>query len=191
MAMPYVQILLADGFEEIEAIAVIDILRRAGISVDILGVGNQTIVSARGITIIPDRGVEEAPLLSDMLILPGGEPGTSNLEKSPMVCHKITQHHHAKKWIAAICAAPRILDHLGILEGRVATSYPSTQADLKNCHYSESDVVISDHIITSRGAGTSLAFAYTLVTQLCHPGVSEKLQTAMVYSRSKLECPGS
>jgi len=178
----HVQIILADGFEEIEAIAIIDILRRADIQVDIMGLGKQDIVSARGLRINTDRILIQIPeTRPDMLIVPGGEPGTSHLEESTLVRDMILKQHQAKKWIAAICAAPRILDALGILEGRQATSFPGIKDRMSQCLYSEDSVVISDHIVTSRGAGTALQFAYTLVSLLASEELAQRLQAEMVY----------
>jgi len=176
------QIILADGFEEIEAIAVIDILRRTDIHVEIMGLGKKDIVSARGLRIVADSVLNQIPdTLPDMLILPGGEPGTSHLEASIIVREMILKQHQSQKWIAAICAAPRILDALGVLEARQATSFPGVKDRMTQCRYSDAPVVVCDHIITSRGAGTALAFAYSIVSVLASPDVSQQLQADMVY----------
>jgi 4-methyl-5(b-hydroxyethyl)-thiazole monophosphate biosynthesis len=178
----HVQIVLADGFEEIEAIAVIDILRRAGIHIEIMGLQKKEIFSARGLQVGTDTTLTQLPdSIPDMLVLPGGEPGTSHLEESPIVRQMILRQDQSQKWIAAICAAPRILAGLGLLKGRKATSFPGVQARMGDCLYSEDPVVICDHIITSRGAGTALAFAYTMVALLISPDLSQKLQAEMVY----------
>ena len=175
-------VLLANGFEEIEAIAPLDILRRAGVTVSLLGVGGEDITSARGLRIRVDAPLITLPeQLPDMLILPGGEPGTSNLEHHDLVKELILKQHHAQRWIAAICAAPRILNALGILHNRDATSFPATEVQMTDCRYRHDPVVICDHIITSRGAGTALPFAYTLVSALCSPELSTQLQQSMVY----------
>ncbi len=181
--IPQAYLLLANGFEEIEAIAPIDILRRAGISVSILGIGGEEITSARGLRVRVDKPLSTLPeSLPDMLILPGGEPGTSHLEQSALVKELILRQHHAQRWIAAICAAPRILNALGILHNREATSFPATEPQMTDCHYRHDAVVICDHIITSRGAGTALPFAYALVSTLISPDLSTQIQKNMVYS---------
>ncbi len=180
---PLVYLLLADGFEEIEAVAPLDILRRAGISVVTFGIGGITITSARGLQVQADHSIRDIPAqLPDMIVLPGGEPGTSNLEKNTAVKDLILAQHHAQRWIAAICAAPRILNALGILQNRQATSFPGTAPQMTNCLYCDDPVVVSGHIITSRGAGTSLEFGYSLVSQLMSQDLSAQLQNTMVYT---------
>jgi protein deglycase len=176
-------LLLADGFEEIEAIAVIDILRRAQIQTTLFGVAKREIISTRNVHIMADLVLTTIPAeLPDIVILPGGEPGTTNLEKSPIVQAILQRQYIQKKWTAAICAAPRILNNLGFLEHHRATSFPAVAKHMTNCLYSEDAVVVDHPFITSRGAGTALAFAYAIVSTLKGSACAEQLQTDMVYS---------
>lgn len=178
---PSACILLADGFEEIEAVAVIDILCRGKINLTVVGF-NTPVTSARKIRLIPDVLLSELSLeLFDAVILPGGEPGTSHLENNDAVKQLVTRHASQKKLIAAICAAPRILNDLGLLQGIRATSFPGTKPRMTQCIYTEEAVVTDQHIITSRGAGTSLAFAYAILAYLTSAESVEALKKTMVF----------
>jgi len=179
---PTAAIILANGFEEIEAISVIDILRRAQIDIRTLGLDNTHIQGAHGIKIETDSQLEDSINDSyDILILPGGEPGTTNLENSALLKNLLLKQHTSKKWIAAICAAPRILNNLNILADKQATSFPSTQPKMTHCHYSEDPIVIAKNIITSRGPGTAMLFGYTIVECLTKQSTAS-LRESMVYS---------
>ena len=174
-------IILANGFEEIEAITVIDILRRAKIEVTTAGLTGTVIQGAHHMSLQTETTIE-AVLKEDFdaVILPGGEPGTTHLESSDLVAQILERHHVQQKWIAAICAAPRILNQLGFLHERYATSYPSNQPKMTQCIYQELPVVVSDHIITSRGPGTAMLFALTLVEKLHSPQLANALKSAML-----------
>lgn len=182
--MPTALLILADGFEEIEAISVVDILRRGQIEVTVAGLNNNHVNAAHGVQIVADTTLDEvASSPFDVVILPGGEPGTTHLEQSTLVKDVLSAQNHAGKWIAAICAAPRILDGIGFLDGKQATSYPGTRPKMERCDYLETDVVIDGHIITSRGPGTAMAFAYTILSVLTDEAVSEALKKGMVFTR--------
>ncbi|MFA5878578.1 MAG: DJ-1 family glyoxalase III [Candidatus Margulisiibacteriota bacterium] len=158
-------IILADGFEELEAIGVIDILRRAQVQVIIAGLDKLLISSARKIRIETD--IELAQIgneLFDVIVLPGGEPGASNLNNSALVRNILINQNNKSGLIGAICAAPKIIDSLGILAGKKATSYPGVK--LNSCIYSEDRVVVDKNIITSRGPGTTMEFSYEILAQL-------------------------
>lgn len=177
-------IILANGFEEIEAVAVIDMLRRANIDVTVASLGYNAVTSARQVTVIADTdlfSVKDA--LFDMVILPGGEPGTTNLENSEMVTAVLKHHIEHKKWIAAICAAPRILNKLGFLKDKKATSFPGTKPLMTECIYQEEAVIQDGLFITSRGAGTSFDFGFKLVEVLISKEQSDELKTRMVFSK--------
>jgi 4-methyl-5(b-hydroxyethyl)-thiazole monophosphate biosynthesis len=174
-------IILAHGFEETEAVAVIDVLRRAKIEVVIAGLDYPTVTSARQITVIADTELKHLKNdLFDAIILPGGEPGTTYLEASATVAEMLQRHYAANKLIAAICAAPRILDKLGFLTGRKATSFPGAQPEMTHCTYREEAVVVEDNIITSRGPGTALYFGLAIVSKLHSPQLAQELRKTMM-----------
>jgi protein deglycase len=175
-------IILANGFEEIEAIASIDILRRGKARVTIAGVGSININGSQGLKVTTDITVDEAVKNEyAVVILPGGEPGTTNLQNSALVKQILNKHYEANKYIAAICAAPRILNNLGFLNGVKATSYPGTKSLMNNCVYVEKAVVVDGQFITSRGPGTAMAFAYTILKVLNKSDLSDKLQKSMQF----------
>ncbi|MEK7299089.1 MAG: DJ-1 family glyoxalase III [Candidatus Margulisiibacteriota bacterium] len=177
-------VILADGFEEVEAVSVIDILRRAQIEVTVAGMSDVQVRGAHDILVRADvklSGVGAS--LFDAVILPGGEPGTTHLQSGAggaAVKEILTRHAHAGKWLCAICAAPRILDAWGFLDGRQATSFPGTKPHMTHCHYREDRVVLDGQVITSRGPGTALEFAVTIVEKLVSPAARQRLEEALV-----------
>lgn len=175
-------VLLAEGFEEIEAVTVIDTLRRAGIRVTTAGIGSRKIKGSRDISIEADKTLEEAGDAFDAVILPGGMPGAANLSRSKNTSALIKKHFDQGKLIAAICAAPSVvLAPLGILKGRSVTGYPGmTEPFGKETAYKEDKVVIDGNIITSRGPATALAFALAIAEILAGKETSEKLKKAML-----------
>ncbi|MCE5173879.1 MAG: DJ-1 family glyoxalase III [Bacteroidales bacterium] len=156
---------LAPGFEEIEAITIIDILRRAGLSVSSVSItGDLRVVGAHGIAIeadclYPEIYFDEA----DMLILPGGQPGTKNLNVHEGLKAALSNFAKAGKPLAAICAAPMILGQLGILEGKEATCYPGNEVHLKGAILSKRRVVRDGSVITAAGPGLAIKFALEIV----------------------------
>jgi protein deglycase len=166
--MATVLVPLATGCEELEAVTIIDLLRRAGIEVITAGLAPeaQTVRASRGTLLVPDTTLDEALQQDyDMVILPGGQPGTDNLDADSRIHALLHKTHHREKYIAAICAAPKVLAHAGLLKGRHATSFPGAIdcEQLPQIHYQESAVVQDGHIITSRGPGTAMDFALTLI----------------------------
>ncbi len=174
-------IILANGFEEVEAIAVIDVLRRGKVHVKLAGLHGLWVPSARHVIIQADAQLADVQdQLFDAVILPGGEPGTTGLEESPLVAEILNRHVHAQKWIAAICAAPRILNGLGLLDGRRATSFPGTKSAMNRCTYIEQPVVKDGHFITSRGPGTALKFGLEIVAALTSEEDAAAIASAML-----------
>ena len=173
--------LLAEGFEEVEALAPIDLLRRAGVEVVTVAVGGEkTVVGARGVPVVADilpHELDESRM--QMLILPGGYPGYENLQKSEWVAALLKRAAAAEIDIAAICGAPTVPGSLGLLAGRVATCYPGMES-LLGCTASEEAVVEHGPFITSRGAGTSLDFALALVARLVSKEKAEELRKGIV-----------
>lgn len=167
--MSKVLIPLADGCEEIEAVTVIDILRRAGVEVIVAGLSAQQIKCSRGTVIMPDvllDGVLNEPF--DMIVLPGGMPGAEHLKNDKRIISLMQNMAGANKYVAAICAAPMALHAADLLAHRTATSFPGVLDKLPGSHrYSTQAVVVDGNIVTSRGPGTAMDFALTLVELLC------------------------
>jgi len=181
--MKKVYVFLADGFEEIEGITVIDILRRASLDVCTVSIKEERLVhGGHGIDIMADQLFTECDYTdATMLILPGGMEGMLNLKKYAPLEELLVRAYQEEKYIAAICAAPSILGHLGMLQGRNATSYPSMTQELIGAKISEESVVQDGHVITSRGVGTTLAFSLKLVEVLQDVESRQKLAESILY----------
>jgi 4-methyl-5(b-hydroxyethyl)-thiazole monophosphate biosynthesis len=166
--MSNVLVPLAQGFEEIEAITVIDILRRAGVNVTVAGLRPGPVEGRSRIQVLADVSLNDVKSADfDMLVLPGGLPGATHLKEDPRVQGIIRDLAARGKFTAAICAAPTVLSAMGMLKGRRATSHPSVQKDLGETNYLEDRVVVDGSIITSRSPGTAMEFALKLVEILC------------------------
>lgn len=177
-----VVIVLAHGFEEIEALTPADVLRRAGLRVTLCGVGGREITGSHGIKVLTDAAVEDVdPREMDALLLPGGGKGTENLEASPIVQRLIDEAAGAGKLIGAICAAPSILAHKGLLRGRRATAFPQFQKDLTEggAALSEEFVCRDGNFITARGMGVSLSFGLKLAEALVSREKAEEIAKAV------------
>jgi 4-methyl-5(b-hydroxyethyl)-thiazole monophosphate biosynthesis len=170
--MKRVLVPLAPGFEEIEAITVIDILRRAGIEVTTAGTQPGPIEASRKTRHLPDCTLDDVRAEDfDMIVLPGGLPGATNLRNDPRVRRIIETLRANNRRVAAICAAPTILSAFGVLEGRTATGHPSVQKELAATagRVSGDRVVVDGTIVTSQAAGTAMEFSFKLVEILCGP----------------------
>lgn len=180
--MPQAMIVLADGFEELEAIAIIDILRRAKFKVFVTGLDSFEVTSCRGVTIVADSILaDEVDHDFDIIILPGGEPGSTHLQNSELLATVLQKQHQEKKWIGAICSAPRILASLGLLDGVRATSFPNSEAFMSGCIYEDKPVVIDQHFITARRPGPAMRFALAIVEKLVGRETSSDIKKAMLY----------
>ena len=167
--MASVLVPLAQGCEELEAVTVVDLLRRAGIEVITAGLDAQPVHASRGVTLLPDMSLDAALQLEfDMIVLPGGLPGADHLRDDPRVIDLLKKMAAADKYTAAICAAPRVLAHAGLLDGKRATSFPGALdvAAVPGIEYQEAPVVTDGKVITSRGPGTAMDFALTLIETL-------------------------
>lgn len=175
-------VILAEGFEEMEAIVPIDVLRRAGVRVAIVGLKNSCVKSSRGIGIQTDVLFRQIQDLPDAVVLPGGLPGASNLAQSLELKEFLNRMDQEKKIIAAICAAPAaVLAPLGILDGKKATCYPGCEADFsKTTRYVQQCVVTDGHLVTSQGPGTALEFSLELVKQLVGSDMARTLSEKML-----------
>ncbi|HOV82796.1 MAG TPA: DJ-1/PfpI family protein [Methanothrix sp.] len=159
---------LAEGFEEIEAVNVIDILRRAGIEVVTAGLKDGMVTGSHKITVQPDTDLNKIDFRDfDGLVLPGGAPGFINLGNDERILNMAREMDRAEKLVAAICAAPSVLIKAGVLQGRRATVSPSGRAEVQACaDFSEERVVVDRNLVTSRAPGTALEFALKLVEVL-------------------------
>ena len=176
-----VAVCLADGFEEIEAVGIIDVLRRAGVRVLAAAVdGGRTVRGAHDLRMVADCVIEELPVDELALVaLPGGMPGSVNLAESEAVRRLLRTVHGGGKHVAAVCAAPLALQAAGLLDGRRVTAYPAVQEQLTGCTYTGSAVECDGRIITGKGPGVVLDFALQLVATLCGVEKAEELKNAM------------
>ena len=180
--MASVLVPLAQGCEELEAVTVVDLLRRAGISVVTAGLDDQPVRASRGMVLIPDVALNDVIGQEfDMIVLPGGEPGATNLGKDERVTGLLQQLAQAGKYTAAICAAPRVLAQSGLLERRRATSYPGALAaeSVPGLTYVDEPVVIDGRVITSRGPGTAMDFALQLIEVLAGKQKRDEVETGL------------
>lgn len=177
-------IVLAEGFEEMEAVIPIDVLRRAGVEVIVAGLKDLIVKGSRGIMIQADCLLEAHAEHADVLILPGGGKGSENLAMSEKMKKIILEMHSQGKIIAAICAAPAVvLSPLGILSQKKATCFPDcSELFEKDVHYSDQSVVIDGNIITSKAAGTAFDFAFTLVKVLLGEAKAAAVAGSVHYS---------
>ena len=174
-----IYIFLADGFEEIEALAVVDVLRRAELDVKTVGVGAKQITGAHQISVMAD--LQESEVTTDdleLVVLPGGMPGTLNLEKSPIV-RACTEYCAKNSRVAAICAAPSILGHLGLLKGKKAVCFPGFEGELTGAEITDQPVCVDGNQITAKGPGAAVEFALKIVEELLGKEIKEKLRMAM------------
>jgi 4-methyl-5(b-hydroxyethyl)-thiazole monophosphate biosynthesis len=179
--MPRVAVILADGFEEVEALAIIDVLRRAEIETVVAGLHDGVITSARKVKVVPDTVIDTVKADDfDMIVLPGGQPGADNLNADPRVKELLTSFCQKGKLTGAICAAPIVLASAGLLQGKRATSYPSYKDRLGGAKYEEKSVVVDGNLLTSRGPGTALAFGLAIVERLVGKEKAQKIKEAML-----------
>ncbi len=166
--MPRACVLLAPGFEEIEAITVVDVLRRAGVAVATLGLEAPDVEGAHGIVLRADALLAASAGEDwDLVVLPGGMPGAAHLRDSPAVHALLQRQRQQGRWLAAICAAPIALAAAGVIGDAAVTCYPGFEAQLGGAHWVDAAVVAEAGLVTSRGPGTALAFALELVARLC------------------------
>ena len=176
-----VYLFLANGFEEIEALCPLDLLRRAGVEVTTVGIGSEVIRGSHGITVhadIPDIMYRDSS--PEMIILPGGMPGAKNLDESKTVDIAIKTAAKKSAYIAAICAAPFVLGKRGLLEGKNATCFPGFEDELLGANIiRDSGVVVDGNIITARGMGVAQKFGLTLVSLLCGEEKAKQIEKSI------------
>jgi len=169
-------ILLADGFEEVEAVTQIDFLRRAGVDLKVVGIGNRDITSARELRVTTDETIDNLDEEFDAVILPGGLGGAKNLSSSEDVNTFLLKMHQEGKLIAAICASPAVvLGPLGLLKDKTYTCYPGFENQVEDGIFSEDRVVIDGMLITSRAPGTAAEFAYEVIRFLQDKTAADKV----------------
>jgi len=169
---------LADGFEEIEALTIIDVLRRAGLKVETVGVVGSTITGAHGVRVIADKRLMEISEDYDAIVLPGGSPGYINLSRTAKILEILKKMNEQGKIVAAICGSPAVLAKAGILENKKATIYPGMERELPRPRAER--VVVDGNIITSQAAGTTMEFALKLVEILVNKEKASELRTDLV-----------
>ena len=181
--MKKVCVFLADGFEEIEGLTVVDILRRAGVETETVSVmGRKQINGAHGIIVEADKVFEEADIAdADMLVLPGGMPGTLNLKAHEGLRKQILSFNSQGKYLAAICAAPTVLSELGLLKEKKACAYPSFEEELDCGEVLKVPTVTDGNITTGRGMGAAIPFALRLTAILCGDEKAEEIRKSVVY----------
>ena len=172
-------VLFKEGYEEIEALSTVDVLRRAGVSCDMVGMDEEYVKSARNILIKMDKVFDESDKDADVVVLPGGLPGATSLRDDTRVIELVQKLYNEKKIVAAICAAPIVLEKAGILKGKNFTCYPGFEKEAVSGNYQDVLMCVDDNIVTARGPAASLAFAYA-VLEKC--GIdSTSYQNAMQY----------
>jgi len=179
--MPHAIVVLADGFEEVEAITVIDLLRRADVKVTILGLDGVEVRGAHDVWVRADRMFCDFGDPFDALVLPGGGPGTKRLAASKPLLELVRISDNDGKICAAICAAPTVFAKAGILSNRKATCYPGCEEQMTDAIISEDAVVVDENIITSRSAGTAIPFALELISALINEKAEERVRSAIIY----------
>ena len=178
-----IYVFLATGFEDIEALAPVDIMRRAGLPVETVSItGTEIVESAHAVGIKADRLLSDIDFgKADMIVLPGGLPGSTNLDACAPLTKAIATHFAAGKPIAAICAAPLVFGHLGILQGKKTTCYPGVEGELKGAIYTAAIVEQDGNVITGKGPAAAFEFGYTIVDFFKGKGASLPLRQGMIY----------
>lgn len=183
--MNRILIFMAEGVEEVEALTVVDLLRRQKCDIDMVTINDSRLVTgSHNIILSADKSITEADIGSyDVLVIPGGLKGTQNLKQEPVVLNTIRDYDAAGKLICAICAGPTVLAAAGITNGHNISSYPGTEGDLNGgIAHPEKEVSVDGNIITSRGLGTAIPFALSIIEYLFGKEASEEMQKKIVYN---------
>ncbi|MCM1161105.1 MAG: DJ-1/PfpI family protein [Roseburia sp.] len=183
--MNKVCVFFGTGFEEIEALTVVDLLRRAAIDVSMVSItGEKGVESSHKVLVETDMLLEEVDFSQvKMIVLPGGMPGTKNLEACKLLMEQVERFYEEGKYLSAICAAPSILGHRGMLKGRNACSYPDFESHLEGAKVTKNPVEISEHIITSRGMGTAIEFGLAIVARMKGEDTAKELADKIIYKQ--------
>lgn len=183
--MKKVCVFFAEGFEEVEALTVVDLLRRAEIETTMVSISDELqVVGAHKIDIKADKTFDELDYSkTDMVILPGGMPGTKNLSEHKGLVKLLKEFNDENKWIGAICAAPSVLGMNGILKGKTATCYPGFEDKLEGATFVTDEVSVCDHVITSRGLGTAIEFSLAIIAHLETKEKANKIKESIIYKQ--------
>lgn len=183
--MSKIAICMAPGCEEIEGLAVVDILRRANMTIDMISITDSLeVTGSHHVTFMADRLLADVDWNAyDGIVLPGGIPGTPNLGACKGVTDTIKQFAKQGKLVAAICAAPGVLGQNGLLEGKKATSYPGFDEEMMGCVYLQDNVVVDGNLITSRGMGTAIDFSLAIVAYLSDEKTANALASKIMYKK--------
>ncbi len=178
--MASVLVPLAQGCEELEAVTIIDLLRRAGIGVVSAGLDEQPVRGSRGTQLVADVTLNQAATQQyDMIVLPGGQPGADNLDNDPRIHGLLKAMTESGRYTAAICAAPKVLARAGLLQGRRVTSFPGALEGYEGFEYAQEPVVQDGTVITSRGPGTAMDFALQLIEVLTDRSKRDEVEAAL------------
>ena len=178
-----IAVFFAEGYEEIEALTVVDLTRRAGIETWMVSITEEKkVTGSHGIEVSMDKTLAEVDFNEvDMIVLPGGMPGTLNLEACEPLMEKVKEFDKAGKYISAICAAPTVFGHLGLLEGKKACCYPGMEDGLENAEVTYNSTAVAEHILTSRGMGTAIDFGLQIIAAFQGSDASEDMAKKIVY----------
>jgi len=181
--MSTVLVPLAQGCEELEAVTIIDLLRRAGITVVTAGLDKEPVQASRGVMLIPDTTLDEAIKQSfDMIVLPGGLPGADHLDNDPRIHQLLKDMYQQGKYTAAICAAPKVLANAGLLANKKATCYPGVldKMSVPHQHFVDAPVIKDGQVITGRGPGTAMDFTLELIETLVGREIRDQVEAGLV-----------
>lgn len=178
-----IAVFFANGYEEIEALTVVDLTRRAGIETWMVSITDEkAVIGSHGITVSMDKTLSEVNFEEvDMIVLPGGMPGTLNLEACEPLMEKVKEFDANGKYISAICAAPTVFGHLGLLKGKKACCYPSMEDGLVGAEVTFETTAVADHILTSRGMGTAMDFGLQIIARFQGQEAADEMAAKIVY----------
>ena len=183
--MKKIAVFFAESYEEIEALTVVDMCRRADIQTEMISVTDSlTVIGAHAIPVKMDKMLSEVDFDAlDMIVLPGGWPGTPNLEKVADLMEKVKVFAESGKYVAAICAAPSILGHLGILEGKTACCFPGFEEELTGASVSYNSCEVDGNIITARGMGCAIDFSVEIIRVVSGSEKAEEIASKIIYKK--------
>lgn len=176
-----VAVLLANGFETLEGLTVVDILRRGEVECNTFSLDGNEVTTSHNVVVKADKNIMDEEIKSyDFLVLPGGMPGSTNLRDNERVIELVKEFNNNKKWVCAICAGPISLGKAGITEGKNVTCYPGFEDQLGNCNYKNELVVVDGNIITGRGPAAAIPFAFEILAKISEEK-ADKVKKAMLF----------